>query len=84
MNSRKSKTVVFYARVSAIAPDCIKRMKKAIDDYIWLSNAPESIRHAEVRRPVQQHVCATAEYAPLPEGGLPVQRLEHVIAANQA
>ena len=76
--------VVFYARVSAIAPECIKRMQKAIDDYIWLSNAPESIRQADAGRPVQRHVCATAVYAPLPEGGLPVQRLEHVIAANQA
>jgi hypothetical protein len=63
--------VVFCARVSAIAPDFIKRMQKAIDDYIWLSNAPESIRHAEAGRPVQRHVCTTAVYAPLPEGGLP-------------
>jgi hypothetical protein len=32
--------VAFYARVSAIAPECTKRMQKAVDDYIWLSNAP--------------------------------------------
>ncbi len=76
--------VVFYARISAIAPECTKRMQKAIDDYSWLSNAPESIRQAEAGRLVQRHVCTTAVYAPLPEGGLPVQRLEHVIVANQA
>jgi hypothetical protein len=82
---RISMDFYFYARVlSAIAPDCSKRMQKEIDDYIWLSNAPESIRHAEAGRPVQRHVCATAVYAPLPEGVLPVQRLEHVIAANHA
>ncbi len=39
--------VVFFARVSAIAPECTKRMEKAIDDYIWLSNALESVRQAE-------------------------------------
>jgi hypothetical protein len=67
--------VVFYARVSAIAPDCIKRLQKAIDDYNCLSHAPESIRHAQAVRPVQRHVRATAVYTPLPEGCLPVQEL---------
>jgi hypothetical protein len=76
--------VVFYAMVSVITPECTKRMQKAIDDYIWLSNAPASIPQGEAGRPVQRHACATAVYAPLPEGGLPVQRLEHAIAAYQA
>jgi hypothetical protein len=33
---------------------------------------------------VQRHVCATTVYALLPEGGLPVQRVEHCIPAYQA
>ncbi len=76
--------LVLYARVSTIAPECTQRMQHAIDDYIWLSNAPESVRQADAGRPIQRHVKATAVYAPLNEGGLPVQRLENVLAANQA
>jgi ribonuclease HI/exonuclease III len=77
-------TVVFYARVTYISPDCVKRMQKGIDDYIWLSNAPRSVDAAEGGRNIQRHVKASAVYTNIQDGGLPIQRLEHVLAANQA
>jgi ribonuclease HI len=76
--------VVFYARVTCIDSECLKRMQTALDDYIWLSNAPESVRHADKGRRVQRHVKASAVYSPVENGGLPVQRLENVVAANLA
>ena len=76
--------VVFYARVTRIDPTCLKRMQCALDDYIWLSNAPVSVQQAEQGRKVQRHVKAAAVYSPIENGGLPVQRLENVVAANLA
>ena len=70
--------VVFYARVTCIDSECLKRMQTALDDYIWLSNAPESVRHADKGRRVQRHVKASAVYSPVENGGLPVQRLDNM------
>jgi hypothetical protein len=66
--------VIFYARITTIDQQYITNMQTGLDNYIWLSNAPQSTAAASQGRRVQIRIKATATYAPVGNGGLPMRK----------
>ena len=78
--------VVYFARVIVIPEAMVARLQKLVTDFVWTSNAKEAreSRKENKDRPVQHLVGDKGIMRVKEQGGLPLQHIASVIAANQA